>query len=227
MSVSAELWKIASADAVPDRDSKTAPVNDAGLAVDPDDPVAGLVRQVFFSPGLVTPHRRVLLVAADPETRVVELCEKSALMLATLSGMKAAVVGGELLPPSAKRPPQSVAESNLWRAHSVALSDRVWRLPAWLFRDRLAQAAFEPRGPMAEFRNLFQYFLFATTAGSGDVPAFAGTCDAAVLVVTANRTRKEVALHAKQQIGQYRLPLLGTVLTERVLEVPEAIYRRL
>ena len=226
MSVSAELWKLESAARVPQPDTSAA-VRDFAQDVLSDDPVAGLVRQVFFSTGSTAAPRKVLFLAADQETRVVELCEKSALTLATLSGMKAAVIGGALVSPSAKRPPQSVAESNLWRAHSQALSDRVWRLPGWLFRDRLAQENFEPRGPMAEFRTIFQYFLFATSAGSGELPAFAGVCDAAMLVVTANKTRKEVALHAKQRLGQYKLPLLGTVLIDRVFDVPEAIYRRL
>jgi hypothetical protein len=227
MSVSAELWKIAAVDRVPQSDIPSAPVSDARLGVAPDDPVAGLVRQIFISPGSTTAPRRVLFLAADQETRVVELCEKGALMLATLSGVKTAIVGGPLSSASAKKPPQNVAESTLWRAHSVALSDRVWRVPGWLFRDRLAQETSEPRGPMGEFRTLFKYFLFATNVGSGELPVFGSICDAGVLVVTANRTRKEVALHAKEQLGRYKIPLLGTVLTDRIFEVPEAIYRRL
>ncbi len=227
MSVSAELWKLGSPARIPQTDTATVSGADFGPDVLSNDPYAGLVRQVFVSTGSSVVPRKVLFLAADQETRVVELCEKSAVTLATISGLKAAVIGGALVSPSSKRPPQSVAESNVWRAHSVALSDRVWRLPGWLFRDRLAQESFAPRGSMAEFRTIFQYFLFATSAGSGELPAFAGVCDAAVLVVTANKTRKEVALNAKQQVGQYKLPLLGTVLIDRVFDVPETIYRRL
>ena len=227
MSVSAELWKLESAARVPQPDPTPTSAGVFGRDVLADDPFAGLVRQVFVSTESSVAPRKVLFLAADQETRVVERCEKSALTLATLSGQKTAVIGGALVSPSAKRPPQSVTKSNLWRAHSVALSDRVWRLPGWLFRDRLAQENFEPRGSMAEFRAIFQYFIFATSAGSGELPAFAGLCDDAVLGVTAKKTKKEVALRAKQQLGQYKLPLLGTVLIDRVFDVPEAIYRRL
>lgn len=227
MSVSAELWKISSTVQVPDSGQAPAFVSEAGASGDSDDPIGGLVRKVFFPPASTSHPRNVLFLGADQETRVVELCEKAALTLAALSGMKAAVIGGPLLPASMKRPAQSITESGLWRAHSLALSDRVWRLPVWLFRDRFAQETHEPRGPLAEFRTLFKYFLFAANAGNSDLAGFAGICDAAVLVVTANRSRKEAALHAQHQLGQCKLPLLGTVLTERVLEVPEAIYRRL
>lgn len=227
MSVSAELWKIASATRVQDSNRAPAIISDPGVNLDPGDPLAGLVRQVFLSSTTNAAPRNILFLAADDVTRVVDLCEKAALTLAGLSGAKVAVIGGPLLHAPAKKPPQSVAESTLWRAHSVALTDRVWRLPAWLFRDRLAQQVSEPRGPMAEFRALFKYFLFATFAGSGEFQIFGSICDAAVLVITANQTRREAALHAKQLLGQYKVPLLGAVLTDRVFEVPEAIYRRL
>ena len=227
MSVSAELWKIASAARVPDSGTAPARVCDPGVNLDADDPVAGLVRQIFLASTTSAAPRNILFLAADDVTRVVDLGEKAALTLARLSGMKAAVIGGPLLNAPAKKPPQSVADSTLWRAHSVALTDRVWRLPAWLFRDRLAQQVSEPRGAMAEFRSLFKYFLFATCAGSSELPIFGGICEAAVLVITANQTRREAALHAKEMLGRYKLPLLGAVLTDRVFEVPEAIYRRL
>ena len=227
MSVSAELWKIASAARVQDSGHAPAMANDPNVNLGLDDPLVGLARQIFFSSTTGTVPRNVLFLAADEATRVVDVCEKAALTLARLSGMKVAVIGGPLLNAPAKKPPQSVAESTLWRAHSIALNDRVWRLPAWLFRDRLAQNAQEPRGPMAEFRTLFKYFVFATCAGNGELPIFSSICDAAVLVITANQTRRESALHAKELLGQYKLPLLGAVLTDRVFEVPEAIYRRL
>jgi hypothetical protein len=227
MSVSAELWKIASATGVQGSNRAPAIVSDPGVNLDPADPVAGLVRQIFFSSTTGSAPRNVVFLAADEVTRVVDLVEKAALTLASLSGMKAAIIGGPLLQAPAKKPPQSVAESTLWRAHSLALNDRVWRLPGWLFRDRVAQEASEPRGPMAEFRTIFKYFLFATCAGSGELPIFGRICDAAVLVVTTNQTRREAALHAKQLLEQYKLPLLGAVMTDRVFEVPEAIYRRL
>jgi hypothetical protein len=48
-----------------------------------------------------------------------------------------------------------------------------------------------------------------------------------VLVLTANRTRRESALRAREYLLHCNAELLGTVLDERTYPVPEAIYRRL
>jgi len=103
----------------------------------------------------------------------------------------------------------------------------VWRLPARLFCDRLARELSEQRKQPAEFQNAFEYFVFAANTKSGELPIFSAMSDAAVLLVTANRTRRDSALHAKKVLARYKLPLLGTVLNDRVLEIPQAIYRRL
>jgi hypothetical protein len=88
MSVSAELWKLESAARVPQPDPTPTSAGVFGRDVLADDPFAGLVRQVFVSTESSVAPRKVLFLAADQETRVVELCEKSALTLATLSARK-------------------------------------------------------------------------------------------------------------------------------------------
>jgi hypothetical protein len=221
MSVSAELWRIAT-DTRETAPPSPAPANDSGL----DDPFAALARQVFFPVG--APRRRhVLFVAPDDETRAIDLCETVAIALAKLSRSQVAVVGGAVIHGSAKKLPQSIAEASLWRAHSERVNADVWRLPARLFCDRLPQELSEQRRPPAEFQNAFEYFVFAANTESGELPIFGAMSDAAVLLVTANRTRRDSALHAKEQLARYKLPLLGTVLNDRVLEIPQAIYRRL
>ena len=169
----------------------------------------------------------MLFVAADDETRANDLCQTVAIALARLSRSQVAVVGGAVIHESAKKLPQSIAEASLWRAHSDRVNADVWRLPARLFCDRLAQELSEQRRPPAEFQNAFEYFVFAANTESGELPIFSAMSDAAVLLVTANRTRRDSALHAKEQLARYKLPLLGTVLNDRVLEIPQAIYRRL
>jgi Mrp family chromosome partitioning ATPase len=52
-------------------------------------------------------------------------------------------------------------------------------------------------------------------------------CDGVVLVVTAGQTRREVALHARDELKGGEAPLLGTILAGRRFPIPEAIYRRL
>lgn len=52
-------------------------------------------------------------------------------------------------------------------------------------------------------------------------------CDGLVLVITASRTRRLVAAQVRDQLKKARVTLLGTVLAERQLPVPEGLYRNL
>ena len=48
-----------------------------------------------------------------------------------------------------------------------------------------------------------------------------------MLVLTANKTRRLVAAQMKDLLRMAQVPLLGTVLAERRLPVPEGLYRKL
>jgi Mrp family chromosome partitioning ATPase len=52
-------------------------------------------------------------------------------------------------------------------------------------------------------------------------------CDGLVLVLTANKTRRLVAVQIKDQLNKAQIPLLGTVLAERRFPVPQGLYRSL
>ena len=62
---------------------------------------------------------------------------------------------------------------------------------------------------------------------AGHPAAMAEGADAVVLVVTANRTRRAVALGAAQALLAAGARVLGTVLADRTFPIPETIYRRL
>ena len=59
------------------------------------------------------------------------------------------------------------------------------------------------------------------------MPSLCNLSEAAVLVLTANITRREAALKAKEQLLRQGVTLLGTVLDQRTMPIPESIYRRL
>jgi hypothetical protein len=180
----------------------------------------------FFS---LRPRHVAMCCSLAPMTRPPSLisAKQSLSHLPNFLSHRFAVVGGALLPGSAKKPPQSGVEISLWRTHAQRVNNHVWRLPGWLFCDRLAQEFCEQRRPPTEFRKVFEYFLFSAKPGKSELAIFSTMSDAAVLVVTANRTRRDSALHAKEQLARYKVPLLGTVLNDRRFEIPEAIYRRL
>jgi hypothetical protein len=225
MSVSAELWRIATA--TRESNSERIPAVKSNIAIDAElqVPMALLVRQIFL-PGTMLKRRHILFLAADEQTPAADLAENAALVLAELSTSKVAIVGGTMMP-APKKPPQNVIEAKFWRTHSLAVSEQVWRVPGYLFSDSVGMQDPDQRRPPAEFRSVFEYFLFAASLGSSELQVFAGLCDAAVLVVTANRTRRDSALHAKELLVRYKVPLLGVLLNDRVLEIPDAVYRRI
>lgn len=60
-----------------------------------------------------------------------------------------------------------------------------------------------------------------------DSPALAGLTDGVLLVVRANRTRREIVQRALLLMRGARCPVLGIVLNQRRYPIPEFIYRRL
>ena len=119
--------------------------------------------------------------------------------------------------------------AGLWRSYSSQISEQLWRIPAELFCDGHELWALDgwTLEDTKELRATFDYALFAAIVTDGEMPMFSSLCDGIVLVLTANRTRREAALWAKEQILRYNVPLLGTVLDGRVLPIPGSIYRRL
>jgi hypothetical protein len=62
---------------------------------------------------------------------------------------------------------------------------------------------------------------------SGDLLSVAPFVDGVILVIEANRTRREQLWHAEQSVAAARGKLLGYVLNKRTYNVPGWLYRRL
>jgi Mrp family chromosome partitioning ATPase len=78
-------------------------------------------------------------------------------------------------------------------------------------------------------RNEFDYALIncSSLKESGDLLSVAPFVDGVILVVEANRTRREQIQHAERAIETAQGKLLGHVLNKRTYAIPEWIYRRL
>jgi hypothetical protein len=189
-------------------------------------PVASLVRQVFLSTNAVR-RTQVLFAAAGPETSLFAFVERVGKVLAEITGATVALIeggptaGGAL---SCDRPPSG---PEFWRWHASQLTERMWRVPANLFPNEPTTDPFSGRTGAA-FDNLpFDYILFAASVSDSTLPLFCSHCQGAVLVLTANQTRRESALQAKRILQQCNAELLGAVLDGRQFPIPESIYRRL
>lgn len=77
------------------------------------------------------------------------------------------------------------------------------------------------RDSMAEF----DFSVLCCAPVSWLTMRIAQACDGLVLVLAANKTRRLVATQVKEKLTKAHIPLLGTVLAERRLPVPEKLYR--
>ena len=196
------------------------------MSSDVSAPIASLVRQVFF-PGATVQRAQVLFAAADAETRVAAICEQVGRALAEISGATVAIVEASpmVTTPAMKKVPRNSAGAEWWRSYSSQIAERLWRVQLALMNAQYVPGV--PWIPAGTPGLPFDYVLFAATVTDSDMPLFCSECEGAVLVLTANRTRREAALRAKEQLLQCNAELLGTVLDGRTFPVPEAIYRRL
>jgi hypothetical protein len=124
-------------------------------------------------------------------------------------------------PVTLKKPAGSVRGTDSWS--SFQISERLWNIPLANFLEIDHPVARDA----ADFSAPFDCVVFTSVISDSATPLFCGLCDAAVLLLTAGRTRRNVALRAKQILERVDVKLLGTVLVDRTFPIPESVYRRL
>jgi len=228
MSVGANVWRqfVSGIATVPRGRSTPAP---SATVHGTSDPLFSLVHQLFF-PAAAVRRKSILLASPDERTSCSVLCGKIASTLARASSQTVAIVRtspishGNAAHPEGS-PPQ--LGRGLWQAYASPVEEGVWQISSELVCNERSSKAESIRYGVDELSNAFEYLLFSTTVTSSELPIFCNMCDAAVLVLTANVTRREAALRAKEQLLRYRVNLIGTVLDQRTLPIPESVYRRL
>lgn len=226
MSVAAEILKLpllrVARSRVHRRAARVIEVPSRAPALNP--PLEPLIRQVFLHENA---PRCVAFAAAGPETNVGALVEAAGQTLATISGACVAVVTAQTgsFPSDSRDERQSWEHDDFWRAHASQITDRLWQIDPQAILSASASRSSR-RGGIADTLP-FEFVLVATSANSRTFRALCSFCDAGLLVLSANRTRKETALQAARLLRSANIELLGAVLDGRTFPIPESIYRRL
>ena len=78
-------------------------------------------------------------------------------------------------------------------------------------------------------RNSFDYVIFdsAPVHGFPDTQTLCSKVDGVILVITYDKTRRQVALRAKKELEEAGANILGVVINRRKYYIPDWIYRRL
>ena len=230
MSVGAQLWKhiIPAAKPVLHRKPPTAvPASRPGIA--PNEPAFALMHQLFF-PNATLRRTSILLAAADTPSKASSLGEKIAVHLAQVSGGMVGII--ESASPLQRNPWEGKGlpvgfGRGLWQMYSSRLAERVWQIPITLLGHEPNEKRDSAFDGLKELRGAFDYFLLSAAINDCEMPSLCNLCEAAVLVLTASVTRREAAVKAKEQLLRQGVTLLGTVLDQRAMPIPESIYRRL
>ena len=192
----------------------------------PNQRLGDLAGKIFFP--LNTPaRRRVLFLGADRDTDVARICERLAETVAQLTGSLVGIASDNCEPsPTVKKQAHQVQGEENWRSMCTPIAEKVWRVPTRLLLG-VQSAKLERATLAAEIDANFGYLLFPARSADGQSCRFAVSCDGVVLVLTANRTRRQVAQRTMEELSHWNAPLLGTVLDHRQFPVPEAIYHAL
>jgi Mrp family chromosome partitioning ATPase len=203
------------------------------------DELLPLVQHILHGGVGGAPVRALIFAGTDSEASA-EVCAAAAATLADQVSGSVCLVDANLRSPSLHtlcgiegtrgladllREPQEV------RACLQEITDNLWLLPAamtcgdgspLLGSDRLSRC-------IADIRAAFDFVLVATSPLShySDVVALGSVVEAAVLVLEANATRREVAKRTAQHLQDANVRVFGAVLTNRTFPIPEAIYRKL
>lgn len=109
------------------------------------------------------------------------------------------------------------------------VSSRLWLVPrqSWRSETESQLVTDHDLERLHDFMGEFDFSIVYCAPVSWPTARIARGCDGLVLILTANKTRRLVAARIKDQLAKAQVPLLGTVLAERRLPVPQGLYRKL
>jgi Mrp family chromosome partitioning ATPase len=222
--------------AIPER---PAPVAD-GSTEKISQELIKFVQQVFMPAGTAAPQ--VIVVAAiEAGNGCSWVCARIAEFLASHvdgsvclveANARSSSAGGRLQPDGAQRMVDSewlfapvrhklhpMDEANLWLLSHTPV-DGGWQRPGSLER-------FQAR--LADLRKDFTYVLVDAPPinACADASLFGRMADGLVMVLEANKTRRESAQRAKRTLDAAGVNVLGAVLNKRKYPIPDFLYRRL
>lgn len=190
------------------------------------DQIRHLVHQIFFAPGLQV--RQVAFSAIDPQEDGATVCRMVGDELSVSTNSEVAVVGADRMigrfgdadksvdvPPRRQSGEAVHPRTNLW--FMPANAGPQWHLGAGM------------RTHMQDIRREFEYSIVQAPSlvVSEEAWALAEWADGVVLVISAQHTRRAVAVKIREMLTAARVRVLGAVLTKREFPIPEKIYRQL
>lgn len=214
--------------------------NQNGLKKGPtNNEITKLVQRLFSQTGNANAPKVVSFSGIARDDRSSLICARTAEALSAQVDVSICIVDANLWSPRL-HVHFSIANSNgLTEALATKDPIRNFGMPLcgenlWLFPSGSRKPIVDPFGErfrecFAEMREVFDYVLISAPSLSREAEAtlIGQLADGVVLIVEANRTRRETLRHAKEQLESAHVRLLGAVLDQRTFPIPEKLYWRL
>ncbi len=190
-----------------------------------DEQIQALVQQLFFHHNL-PPVRRVGFTASEYTDSRAQLCFDVALSLAQHGQYDVGLIDADPLssPLQTKLKIPTDSAEDAW-----LIAPKLWLVPrqSWLPDVRSSRIGEQSLSRLRALTAEFDFSILRCPAASWLTTTVSRACDGLVLVLTAHKTRRLVAIQMSDQLRRAHIPLLGTVLAERRCPLPQGLYRRL
>jgi Mrp family chromosome partitioning ATPase len=194
-----------------------------------------LVQRVFLFPNSHAP--RAVVFSSIQGNGSSEICYRAAEALASQGSASVCLVDANLRAPSlhqlfgvAKSPGlvDAAVTPGPIKDFTVRIAGgNLWLLPSGLAQDLFASDRLRSR--IVELKVEFDYVLIDAppVSSNADAVVLGQMADGVILVVEANSTRRETARIAKETFEGAKVKLLGAILNNRTVPIPEALYHKL
>lgn len=199
-----------------------------------------LVQRVFLGAEQGSP-RIALFSGLEPGGGCAAICARTGEILASQAKGTVCLVDADFRAPSLheyfgvgneKGLAEATFESGLIQEFAQQLSPaNLWLIPSGYGGSQLnlAKTADRLRARMEEARRAYRYVIVHAGPWGLDAGAmtFSKWTDGVVLILEANRTRRDMARRVKESLGVANAKVLGVVLNNRSYPIPESIFGRL
>lgn len=198
------------------------------LASAHSEQIRALVQQLFFRHES-GPVRHVGFATVEASTATATLCLEVAKTLAEEDRYDVGLIDANAHPDSVLLETELQIVSPGCSEADWPIAKRLWMIPrqSWLPDTCKHRITDQNLSRLRELTSEFDFSILWCAPVSWLTASIGQTCDGLVLVLTANKTRRLVAAQIKDQLSKAKVPLLGTVLTERRFPVPQGLYRSL
>jgi hypothetical protein len=195
-----------------------------------DEQIHALIQQLFFQHevGLI---RNVGFTPVEASGQTAPMCIDLAKALASEGKYDVGLIdaSSDADPLQRRMQVEAPEHSRDYSKDIWPVTSRLWLVPwqSWSKGAGLHSITDQDLERLRDFMKGFDFCILYCAPVSWLTARIAQSCDGIVLVLTANKTRRLVATQIKEQLTKARIPLLGTVLAERRLPVPQGLYRKL